>query len=487
MPDDYRTQRGPVTSVPTADSLGPGSIVGPWRIEGYAGRGSYGLVFRARLAGYPDSPLVALKVAVFAYDPRFMREAAMLSRFHHPSIPRLISQGWWVASPKASHPYLVLEWIHGLPLYKWALKYQATSRQVLGVLAQVAGALAVLHQGGCLHRDLKGDNILVNAKGRAVLMDYGSGTWAGAPPITESLMPPNTPEYRSPEALRFQWGSWRDKEARYEARPADDLYALGVSLYQVVTRMYPPPGTTPEELQQQPHAQPPQWRPPEALNERMVPELAALVEQLLAAEPDARGSACDVADAAQAAEKLVGSTADVPLFHVVPLPAESSAVPPTHVLASRLAPLRTEPRSHAGMWRLGLAVAALVLATMGTRWMAPAIRAPSPKQVQLSVPGAAVAPDAGPTGLGDDGKRTSKTGQDAPSSEKEASLPLPREPLPGQRRAPCERGEMAIHGGCWIPWTTRVPPCGDQAYEWKGACFLPRIGRSRVPTTEQPQ
>lgn len=397
----------------------------------------------------------------------------------------MITQGWWVASLKASHPYLVLEWIDGVPLYEWARKHQATSRQVLGVLEQVAGALAVLHQADCLHRDLKGDNILVDAKGRAVLMDYGSSTWAGAPPITESLMPPNTPEYRSPEALRFEWSHWRLKGARYQAHPADDLYALGVSLYQLATRVYPPPGAVPEELQHQPDARPPQRLPPHALNERTVPELSALIAQLLAAEPDARGSACEAADAAQAAEKLVGPTADVPLFPVDPRPAESSAVPPTHV-ASRRAPLRLEP-SRAGMWRLGLAVAALLVATMATQWMAPAIRAPLPKQVQLSVPGAVVAPDSGAAGLGDDPKRTPQAGKDAPSSEKEASLPLPKEPLPGQRRAPCERGEVTIQGGCWISWADRSPPCGDQAYEWKGACFLPRFGRSRVPTTEHPK
>jgi hypothetical protein len=142
---------------PTPESLRPGSVVGSWRIEGYAGRGSYGLVFRARRVGAPHSKPVALKMAAFAYDVRFLRE------------------GVWV-----------------------------------------------------------------ERAGRAVLMDYGSCTWAGAPPLTETLMPPNTPEYRSPEALRFQWGNWRTQEARYEARPADDLYALGVSAYRLVTSVYPP-------------------------------------------------------------------------------------------------------------------------------------------------------------------------------------------------------------------------------------------------------
>jgi len=52
-----------MTDVPSPESLMPGSLVGPWRIEGYAGRGAYGLVFRARLASQPLSPLVALKLA----------------------------------------------------------------------------------------------------------------------------------------------------------------------------------------------------------------------------------------------------------------------------------------------------------------------------------------------------------------------------------------------------------------------------------------
>jgi hypothetical protein len=95
-----------MTDTPSPDSLRPGSLVGPWRIEGYAGRGSYGLVFRARLAAQPQSPPVALKLAVFPGDPRFL----------HPAVPRLLEQGCWHASADAVHPYLVMEWIRGHPV-----------------------------------------------------------------------------------------------------------------------------------------------------------------------------------------------------------------------------------------------------------------------------------------------------------------------------------------------------------------------------------
>jgi len=262
--------------------------VGSWRIEGYAGRGSYGLVFRARRADAPQSKPVALKMAAFAYDLRFLREGEVLTRFRHPSIPQLLHRDWWIAGPHAAHPYLVLEWIRGRPMYEWARVHRPTQRQVLHALGQVAGALEVLHQGSCLHRDVKGDNILVERGGRAVLMDYGSCTWAGAPPLTETLMPPNTPEYRSPEALRFQWSHWKTQEARYEPQPADDVYALGVTGYRLVTRMYPPPGAEPEELKQRLQAPSPRRLPPRELNGRVVPQLAVLIEQMLAEKPEAR-------------------------------------------------------------------------------------------------------------------------------------------------------------------------------------------------------
>lgn len=64
---------------------------------------------------------------------------------------------------------------------------------------------------------------------------------------------------------------------------------------------------------------------------------------------------------------------------------------------------------------------------------------------------------------------------------------VPDEPLDGQVRAPCRRrGTVTINGGCWIPWATLSPPCGDDAYEWRGACYLPLFEHGRGPTSEQP-
>jgi serine/threonine protein kinase len=484
---------------PTPESLRPGDVVGSWRIEGYAGRGSYGLVFRARRVGVPHSPPVALKMAAFANDLRFLREGDVLSRFRHPSIPQLLHRDWWIAGPHAAHPYLVLEWIRGRPMYQWALVHRPTVRQVLHALGQVAGALDVLHQGECLHRDVKGDNILVERGGRAVLMDYGSCTWAGAPPLTETLMPPNTPEYRSPEALRFQWSHWRMQEARYETRPADDVYALGVTAYRLVTRVYPPPGTAPEEFKQQLQAPSPRRLPPRELNGRVVPQLAVLIDRMLAEEPEARGLARNAAHAAGAAAAGSGPELDGPLWDPKSMRAEyesvsfrlippSSSEPPAAKARPVPVPVRIEPRASFRTSQARLLFATMVLALVVIWWMGPTSRKQMPEVVQGASLEAEEAPDSGATGLGDGGVTARVEPQEEPTLAKTVGKQMPKQPLPGQFRAPCGRGEVEIRGGCWARWTTLTPPCGEKAYEWNGACYWPLLkGEQRVPTSEDPQ
>jgi len=486
-----------MTVVRSPESLKPGDVVGSWRIEGYAGRGSYGMVFRARRIDAPRSPPVALKMATFAHDLRFLREGEVLSRFRHPSIPRLLYRDWWIAGPHAAHPYLILEWIRGQSLYDWARVHNPTARQVLQVLGQLAGALDVLHQGACLHRDLKGDNILVEPKGRAVLMDYGSSTWAGAPPLTETLMPPNTAEYRSPEALRFQWRHWQSNEARYEARPADDLYALGVSAYRMVTRVYPPPGTEPEELKQRMGTPPPTRLPPRTLNGRVVPELAVLIERMLAKEPEARGLAREASSAAEAAAANSRPALDVPLWdaehsqdefaraRVRLVPVSESERP---IVESAPRSVRTEPPTSSTTLRLRFMFAVMALTLVCILWIGPTSREQTLEMVQGAGLKAEEAPDSGNTGLGDGGVTTRVEAEEETTLAKVIAKPMPTEPFPDQRRAPCGRGEVELRGGCWAPGITLTPPCGDAAYEWNGVCYWPLLKETqRVPTSKKPQ
>ena len=106
-------------------------------------------------------------------DPRFEREAELL-RLGLPGAPRFEDEGLWTAPSGERYPYVVMELVQGLTLYSW-FQGGRTSREVLAVLAQVAGALASAHAQGAVHRDVKGENIRVTPEGRAVLVDWGSG------------------------------------------------------------------------------------------------------------------------------------------------------------------------------------------------------------------------------------------------------------------------------------------------------------------------
>jgi hypothetical protein len=480
---------------PTPDWLVPGDLVGPWRIEGYAGRGSYGVVFRARRAGHPSSRPVALKVAQCADDPRFGREVGLLSRVQHPSLPQLLDRGWWRASTGAVHPYVVMEWIRGQTLYEWGRRYNPTSRQVMKVVAQLAWGLEVVHRAEGLHRDVRGDNILVEPEGRAVLTDFGSCTWRGAAPLTERVMPPNTREYRSPEALLFEWKNWSSKSARYEAHTADDLYALAVSTYRLLTGVYPPPVVTELEPQEDSlHAPPPERLPPQTLNHRVVRELAELLERMLAEDPQARECAREIAQAADSAAMHAGPEADVPLFvvqaAVAAAPAwagneahsdPSAAEEPEAVPAVVGAECLPRPRTMKAAIAAATAFALIAVCQGGDESYEQ-----TPEVAWVESQAAEEAPDGGTKGLGEE-VASARVDSEAPPIHSPAAIvkQVPDKPFPGQRRPPCPRNvEIPINGGCWYAVEIK-PPCGDY-YEWRSACYLPVMGWTRVPTTQEP-
>jgi eukaryotic-like serine/threonine-protein kinase len=192
--------------------------------------------------GYPLAGPFALKLATWPQDPRFEREVELLWRLRHPHVPRLQDRGWWTHPSGVSFPYVVMDWVEGLPLYEWAARYPTAQRQKVEVLAQLAQALAAVHAVGGIHRDIKGGNVLVRmADMRALLTDFGSSTYLGAPRLTWEDLPPGTPGYRSPEAVLHRL-RWRQSSGEpYQATPADDVYALGVTAWRLMTGNYPPP------------------------------------------------------------------------------------------------------------------------------------------------------------------------------------------------------------------------------------------------------
>jgi serine/threonine protein kinase len=217
-----------------------GMRIGPWRVTGFRGRGAYGILYRVVWHGREAAGPFALKLAVSPRDLRFEHEARLLSLIHSPHVPQFIDYGVW-EHPAGAYPFLVMQLVDGVPLYDWAARRNPSEAQMARLLAQVARALEATHAVGGLHRDVKGDNALVRgADVWAFLTDFGAGHFRGAATLTSKLLPPGTPAYRSPEALAFVRAFRRHPTAHYPASTCDDLFALGVMAYRLVTDEYPP-------------------------------------------------------------------------------------------------------------------------------------------------------------------------------------------------------------------------------------------------------
>ena len=98
--------------------LPPGTRVQDWLLLGCHGHGAFGVLYRAVRVGHESAGPVALKMALCPWDPRFMREVALLALVQHQSVPRLLGHGFWRSPQGTFLPFIVMEWIDGTPLYE---------------------------------------------------------------------------------------------------------------------------------------------------------------------------------------------------------------------------------------------------------------------------------------------------------------------------------------------------------------------------------
>ncbi|MFP2906249.1 serine/threonine-protein kinase [Pyxidicoccus sp. 3LFB2] len=444
--------------------LPPGTWVGPWRVLERRGWGAYGAVYRA-LGGKEMLGPVALKVALHPGDGRFAREGELLSRLRHPNIPRLVDHGLWQQPGGLAHPYLVMEWVEGVSLYDWAHAQCPTSRQVLRVLASLARALEATHAAGGVHRDVKGDNVLVRAAdGQVFLTDFGSGSYVGAAILTSPPFPPGTQPYRSPEAWRSVRLPYQPSDPPYAPGPADDVFALGMTAYRLVTDDYPPIPALRDEVA---HLWGPEGTgpvPPRGVNARCCAELSRLVSRMLSVRPEARGGAGELAEALELAARKAGPEADVPLFTRKELPAEEAR----SVSLQERGP---------GPWSRFMASASLGAAVaLGAVWMLSA--QPQEETEQAHASATEEAKDGGTVAVGDDALTASVPHPRTPSALSVIAVDVPPKPLRGQLRPDASgrcahRAQVSINGGCWVEVNIRLKDCDEPYYEHKGACYGP--------------
>ncbi len=454
-------------------------------MEAWQGQGSYGAVYRAVRVGEEHSGPVALKLSLYPFDARFVREAELLSRLCHPSIPHLLDRGVLRHPSGTEYPFLVMEWVEGMPLYAWAQQHSPSHRQSCLLLAQLARALEAIHAAGAVHRDVKGDNVLVRlSDGRAVLIDFGSGHFQGAPRLTWHSLPPGTPAYQSAQAGLFHIRLARHRDGYYPPSHADDPFALGVTAYRLFMGQYPPAMDAQLDEAGSWHVFSPNPRPLLENNPRVPPLLREWILRLLSDSPEERGTATELAQALEAV-----ANEQVPVLPPSSPPA--AEVSPRNVPPPAVAAALPEPPwrlVHGRTWKPWLALAAAGVAAL-LLWTLQPVQVP-PAHVSASTPQAtdSQAPDAGSAAVGDSSPNAPLASAHPSSAQEPISQESLPEPRPGQTR-PDEKGrcprreQVLINGGCWVelPSMSAEACVGNGFVLFKSRCYTHALAPPQKP------
>ncbi len=252
------------------------------------GRGGMGVVFEARQAR-PERR-VAIKLLTAGQElserlrERFEREIAMLARIRHPNVVKVFGSG-----RAGDAPYVVMELVEGDSLARRAADVDAARRpgswrEAVRLCAKIARALDHVHELGVVHRDVKPSNVLIDAAGEPVLIDFGLARGADSDSITRSGEFVGTLAYTAPEQAR---GERADRRA--------DVYGLGATLFHLATGAPPYRASSIAELLRQIDAGPPGSA--RSVNPDVPRDLATVLEHALALRPAERYASC--ADLAQ--------------------------------------------------------------------------------------------------------------------------------------------------------------------------------------------
>ena len=257
-------------------------------IEGELGRGGMAAVYRAldirlhrRVAIKLLPPEMAFNAGV---KSRFLREAQMAAQLTHPNIVPI-----YTVDERDGLVFFVMGMVDGSSVGRLLAERGAFEiERVRRVVADVADALEYAHRQGVVHRDIKPDNILIDAAtGRPMVTDFGIARAAAEESrLTVTGIAVGTPAYMSPEQAMGE----REVDGR------SDIYSLGIVAYQMLAGETPFKATNTPAMLMKHVSEPP---PPLALRRRDVPPLlAAAIEHALAKRPQDRwGSAAELRDA----------------------------------------------------------------------------------------------------------------------------------------------------------------------------------------------
>lgn len=249
-------------------SVSRGTAFGKYIIQNELGRGGMSIVYKARNSALGH--VVALKIPHSnmlkdgAFVQRFLREAEIDSKLHHPNIVKIIDHG-----EINGVPYLATEFINGGDLKEIIEQESPLSvEQASWIIIQVCQALDYAHSKQVFHRDIKPDNIMMSDTGIVKVMDFGIA-------LAKSL------SRLSVDGIRWLSAYYMFPEK--EVTPASDLYSLGIVYYEMLTGRVPFSDGDLRELMKQHEQREP--ADPKVYNPLIPADVKAIIMKLLRKNP----------------------------------------------------------------------------------------------------------------------------------------------------------------------------------------------------------
>lgn len=241
----------------------------------FVGKGGMALVYRAVDQRTGHSVAVKILRPEFNQDAeflgRFEREATTASKMSHHNIVNLLDVG-----QDGDIRYLVMEYVNGQTLKDVIRQKGALPPNVAAQIGiRILSALQHAHNNGIIHRDIKPQNILMDAEGHIKVSDFGIARVAGANTISTDDSVMGSVHYFSPEQAKNENVTF-----------ASDLYSVGVCLYEMMTGQPPFDGETPVAVAlQHINAQP---KPMSEFNPAIPPAIERVVMKAMEKRPEMR-------------------------------------------------------------------------------------------------------------------------------------------------------------------------------------------------------